>query len=213
MLCNLEIELKNRHRYPYKWYRKQNDLWDSYTNFIYREDSFDKIMRSIQTTSENLNLPFDEVFQYAANRWYNFWSAQAVEFIFSEMENVVPVKETKDREKDFYLSGFPFDHKTSVFPKKFGKPFDYARANKSELIVWLYKNQSSQQRHHFKNRLFIVVYDQNGAHWKLKAELSLLKVTIEKFVADFRPEQLYSFSIGGRKFLSDVIWVSADLPI
>jgi hypothetical protein len=81
------------------------------------------------------------------------------------------------------------------------------------LIVWLYKNQSSQQRHHFKNRLFIVVYDQKGAHWKLKAELSLLKTTIEKFVADFRPEQLHSFSIGGRKFLSDVIWVSADLPI
>ena len=211
MLCNLEKELKKRHRYPYKWYRNQNDLWDSYTNFIYAEKDFDSIIRRIQITSENLNLPFDEVFQYAVNRWYNFWSAQAVEFIFSEMEAVVPVKETKDREKDFYLSGIPFDHKTSVFPKKFGRNFDYARVNKSELILWLYKNQSRQQRHHLKNRLFIVVYDINGAHWKLKAELSLLKTTVEKFVGDFSPEQLHSFSIGKRKFLSDVIWVSTDL--
>lgn len=208
MLYNLEKELKKRHRYPYKWYRKQNDLWDSYTNFIYVEKDFDSVIRSIQITSENLNLPFDAVFQYAANRWYNFWSAHAVEFIFNSMEGVVPVKDPKDREKDFYLYGIPFDHKTSVFPKKYGKSFDYAIANKPELIVWLYKNQSSQQRHHLKNRLFIVVYDQKGAHWKLKAELSMLKATIEKFVIDFRPEQLHSFSIGGRKFLSDVIWVN-----
>lgn len=211
MLRKLEKELKKRYRYPYKWYLKQNDLWDSYTNFIYSEKDFDSVIRRIQITSENLNLPFDAVFQYATIRWYNFWSAQAVEYIFNALEDVVPVKEAKDREKDFYLSGIPFDHKTSVFPKKFGRNFDYARANKLELILWLYKNQSVQQRYHLKNRLFVVVYDQNGVHWKLKAELMLIAMAIKTYVAEFRPEQLHSFSIGERKFLSDIIWVNTDL--
>src|SRR5690554_3790940 len=205
----VEAELKKRTLYPYNWFRKQNDTWDNHSNFIYETPSWDLLVPKIAHLAHTQGLDKHQIFQYAANRWYNFWSAKAVEQIFSEIDGVETVAESKDSEKDFYLFGIPFDHKTSVFPKQFGKNFEYAQTHKAELIEWLYKNQSTQKRHHFKNRLFIVVFDKNEEHWKLKAEVSLLKEAIEKYVAVFGPPQLHSFTFAeGEKTLSDIIWVS-----
>ncbi len=35
-LLRIEKELKKRHRYPYTWFRKQNDQWDQFISFIYK---------------------------------------------------------------------------------------------------------------------------------------------------------------------------------
>lgn len=208
-LQNIENELKKRHQYSYKWFRKQNDEWDRYTQFIYQISNWEALIRKIAIVAEAQELDKQQIFQYAANRWYNFWSAQAVEQIFTEIEGIEPAAETKDSEKDFYIFGIPFDHKTSVFPKQFEKSFQYAQSHKSELIEWLYKNQSTQKRHHLKNRLFIVVYAENGEHWKLKAEILVLKKAIEKYITSFKQEPLHSFTFAdGQKTLSDIIWVS-----
>src|SRR5690606_11894223 len=202
-------ELKKRHQFPYKWFRKQNDVWDSHTRFIYQISNWEVLVQNIKSVAESRKLEEQQLFQYAANRWYNFWSAKAVEHIFTEIDGIVPVVETKNSEKDFYLFGIPFDHKTSVFPKQFEKTFEYAQNNKAELIEWLYKNQSTQKRHHFKNRLFIVVYAKNGEHWKLKAELEMLKNAIQKYVSSFKLERLHSFNFTEYEItLSDIIWVS-----
>ncbi len=208
-LQNIEMELKKRLPYDYSWGQKQNDIWDSYTNFIYKTLNWEELVLKMKQATKDYKLEKRDLFNYAANRWFNFWSAVAVEHIFTNIEGIHPVAETKDSEKDFYLFGIPFDHKTSVFPKQFGKTFEYAQSHKSELIEWFYKNQSTQKRHHLKNRLFIVVYAENGEHWKLKAEISLLKKAIEKYVASFQPQQLHSFTFAdGQKTLSDIIWVS-----
>ncbi len=208
LLQNIEKELKQRHQFPYTWFRKQNDLWDNKTNFIYQTSTWETLVQKINTLSNKQGFDEQQIFQYAANRWYNFWSSKAVEHIFSEIEGVEPAAETKDSEKDFYLFGIPFDHKTSVFPKQFNKTFEYAQNHKKELILWLYKNQSTQKRLHFKNRLFIIVYAKNGEHWKLKAEISILKNAIEKYVSGFRKEQLHSFTFHeDQTILSDIIWV------
>jgi len=208
-LENIEKELKKRHQYPYKWFRKQNDEWDRYTRFIYQISNWELLIQKIAIVAESQQLDKDQVFQYAAIRWYNFWSAKAVEQIFTEVDAVEPVAEAKDFEKDFYFFGIPFDHKTSVFPKQFGKTYEYAQSHKAELIEWLYKNQSTQKRHHLKNRLFIVVYDSSGEHWKLKAEISLLQKAIHKYIAGFTQEQLHSVTFGDlQTSLSDIIWVS-----
>lgn len=207
-LNSIERELKKRHQHPYKWFRKQNDQWDRFTNFIYATPQWEILLKKIEMVLESQELEREHLFQYAANRWYNFWSAQAVEFIFKSIDGIEGVSEVKDSEKDFYLFGIPFDHKTSVFPKQFGKSLEYAQNNKVELIEWLYKNQSTQKRYHLKNRLFIVVYTMNGEHWKLKAEISLLKKEIERYVAAFKSEQLHSFVFAdGQSSLSDIIWV------
>ena len=148
------------------------------------------------------------MFDYTANRWFNFWSSVGVEQIFSELENVEKVKNSKDVEKDFYLNGIPFDHKTSVFPKKFTRDFQYALQHKKELIQWFYEHQSKQKRYHLKNRLFIVVHAADGVHWKLKSNLQLLKTEVTKYVTNFSEAQLQSLTFAtGETALSDIIWV------
>ncbi len=119
------------------------------------------------------------------------------------------MRNPKDAEKDFFLFNIPFDHKTSVFPRQFKKTFLYAKDHKEELIEWFYKNQSAGKRQHYKNRLFIVVYAKNGEHWKLKAEIGILKKAICNYVLNFKPEQLHSLTFANNgKALSDIIWVS-----
>jgi hypothetical protein len=177
-LIQIEKELKKRLSYPYKWGRKQNDHFDKHTNFIYRIPSFEEVLKEIEnkflSDKEHQNIA-----NYALNRWYNFWSAQAVEKIFCSLPNVKPAIDEKDRLVDFTIlpdgrqvDSVTFDHKTSIFPKNFLFPVDEAIKRTDELIKWLYKNQSQQQRKHLKNRLFIVLYSSDGEHWKLKAEIS-----------------------------------------
>ncbi|MEZ4857318.1 MAG: hypothetical protein R2781_00735 [Flavobacteriaceae bacterium] len=205
----LESQLQKRLSYRYQWGRFQNNEWDSYTGFIYDTPSWEQFVLLLKQTHQNLQVDKGALFDYAANRWFNFWSAMGVELIFNESEWVQSVWQTKDSEKDFFLKDIPFDHKTSVFPKGFGQSLEYAQNHKEELITWLYTNQSTEQRYHLKNRLFVVVYDAKGFHWKLKAELSLIKKEIEKYLANFQTNQLHSFNFDkNHKSLSDIIFVS-----
>lgn len=205
----IELQLKKRWKHPYKWLRKQNNQWDNRTNFIYDTPNWDELQKRIQQISGDHKFDKMQLFNYTINRWYNFWSAMAVEQIFSEVSGVRPVSNRKSREVDFKLFGISFDHKTSVFPKHLKNDLQYAQTNESKLIEWFYKNQSSQNRKHFKNRLFVVVYCKKGDHWKLKAELELLKFEIHNYVSKFSAEQLYSFTfVEGTKTFSDIIWVT-----
>jgi len=211
-VSKIETELKKRHQYPYKWYRKQNDIWDGYTNFIYKTLTWEELIKKIAETVNKHQLDKKELFYYAINRWYNFWSAMAVEYIFSTCEGVVPEQNSKNRLIDFTLQEISFDHKTSVFPKGFNKSFDYAKTNPKELIEWLYKNQSSQQRQHFRNRLFLIVHKKDGEHWKLKAEIKLLEKEIKNYVSNFKSSQLQKFIFTTpTETFSDLIWVEKKI--
>ncbi len=144
---------------------------------------------------------------YALNRWYNFWSAMAVEYMFTSHENVIANKNSFDKLMDFTINGIPFDHKTSVFPKGFNHSLQYAKENERELIQWLYDNQSQQGRKHLKNRLFIILYDKNGEHWKKKSEIILMKKYIDQYVNNFQKNQLLKFDFGEGIIYSDIIWI------
>ena len=205
-LNDIEIQLKKRLTYPYKWGRKQNDQFDKLTNFIYRTFLFENVLREINTRFKK-DKEHQNISNYALNRWYNFWSAQAVEKIFSSLPNVKPALDSKDRLVDFTIDGVTFDHKTSVFPKNFPYPINEAVKKTDELIKWLYKHQSQQQRKHLKNRLFVVLYSPDGEHWKLKAEISWLKERIEKYMVGFNPNYLMKFNFEqGSTTITDVIW-------
>lgn len=205
-LIQTERELKKRLAYPYKWGRKQNDVFDKLTNFIYRIPSFDEVLKETEKRFSKDN-EHKNIANYALNRWYNFWSAQAVEKIFCSLPNVKPALDEKDRLVDFSIDGVTFDHKTSIFPKNFPYPINEAIKKTDELIRWLYKNQSQQQRKHLKNRLFIVLYSSDEEHWKLKAEISWLKERIEKYMVGFNPHFLLKFSLEKDQYtLADVIW-------
>ena len=205
-LSEIEAELKKRLGYPYKWGQKQNDKFDKETNFIYHTFLFEEVLREIERRFKS-DKDNDQYFNYSINRWYNFWSAQAVENIFCSLPNVKPALDSKDRLIDFTIQGEAFDHKTSIFPKNFPYKIDEAIKKTDELIKWLYKNQSQQQRKHLKNRLFVVLYSKNGEHWKLKSEIAWLKDRIEKYMLGFNPHYLLKFSLEiGKPALADVIW-------
>ena len=202
----IENEIKKRLSYPYKWGRKQNNYFDNLTNFVYRIQNFEEVIREIESRFKN-DKELQNISNYALNRWYNFWSAQAVEKIFCSLPNVKPALDEKDRLVDFTISGVTFDHKTSIFPKGFPYSINEAIRKTDELIKWLYKNQSQQQRKHLKNRLFIVLYSATGEHWKLKAEISWLKERIEKYMIGFNPDYLLKFNFEKDSHtISDVIW-------
>ena len=209
-LTQIENQLKKRLTYPYKWGRKQNDHFDKLTNFVYRIQSFEDVINEIGTRFRK-DKEHDNIANYALNRWYNFWSAQAVEKIFCSLPNVKPALDSKDRLVDFTIDGVTFDHKTSIFPKNFPFKIDVAVKKTDELIKWLYRHQSQQQRKHLKNRLFIVLYSSDGEHWKLKAEISWLKERIEKYMEGFNPHYLLKFQLEkGHYTLADVIWAIKD---
>ncbi len=205
-LTYIENQLKQRLPYPYQWGKKQNDKWDNYTNFIYDFLSWEAVVEAMKATTEAYGLNKRELFNYAANRWFNFWSAMAVEQIFTEIDGVTPSLNHKDRLVDFNLRGIDFDHKTSVFPEAYKQTFYYAQHHHEELLYWLYKNQSQQQRKHLENRLFIVTYAEDGEHWKLKAEIRLLKQCIQKYVSTFDASKLEQLQLNNKSIYSDIIW-------
>ena len=205
-LINIEKELKKRLAYTYKWGRKQNNEFDRLTNFVYKVSSFEEVLKEIESRFKK-DKEHSNISNYALNRWYNFWSAQAVEKIFCSLPNVTPALDGKDRLVDFTIDGVKFDHKTSIFPKNFPFKIDEAIKKTNELILWLYKNQSQQQRKHLKNRLFIVLYSSDGEHWRLKSEIAWLKERIEKYMQGFNPHYLLKFPLEkNHEALADVIW-------
>lgn len=200
-LIQIEIELKKRWIYPYVWGVKQKDDWDYKTRFIYEINYFSDLENRIRELSVELK-------NYALNRWYNFHSAMAVEYIFNQNERVRTNSNKKDKKIDFYIDEIPFDHKTSVFPKGFKKSWEYAQRNPDELIRWLYIHQSQQGRKHLENRLFLVMYEVGGAHWKLKAEIVLIAKEIEAYLLKFKKENLFRIETADFQCVSDVIWIS-----
>ena len=197
----LENQLKKRLTLPYLWGRKQTDEWDKETKFIYSTRSFSQLQKNICKLHLKLQ-------NYALNRWLNYWSAKAIEQIFSYHEKITPHINKYDKEIDFFIGNIAFDHKTSVFPKGFTKGFDYALQNKRELIIWLYDKQSQEGRKHHKNRIFVVLYDKtNAEHWKLKAEIHLIQKVIDTYVKSFSVSNLEQLSFGQKTIFSNIIWV------
>ncbi|MEE9350511.1 MAG: hypothetical protein V3U80_10725 [Flavobacteriaceae bacterium] len=200
-LERVEKELKKRWETSYNWGRKQSDDWDKKSNFIYTTYSYKKLLERTEKLSIELK-------NYALNRWYNYWSAKAVESIFTTHKNIIAQRNVYDKLVDFTINNIPFDHKTTVFPKGFKKDIAYAIKHKKELITWLYNNQSQQGRKHLKNRLFVVLYDDTTKqHWKMKAEINCLKFEIEKYISNFSKKSLTTLNLGEGSILSDIVWI------
>ena len=200
-LEQIEAQLQQRlAEYPQTaWGRKQNDVWDQQTNLISHIHRWDMLQQRIAKFEPALRA-------YAINRWFSFWSAQAVERIFCELPGVTANLNHYDRLVDFSILGVTFDHKTSVFPQRYGRNLEFARQNQVHLIQWLYRHQSRGQRYHCANRLFVMLYAHNGEHWKLRADISGLCKVIKAYMAGFDPSALAQLSINGNLVLSDIIW-------
>lgn len=201
-----ERELKKRWSIPYRWGSLQNNRYDQSTKFIYHVQTLDALKQELRALKDYP--AFERICFYALNRWYNFWSAKAVEGFFKAHPRVRGAANDKDREKDFYIDGIAFDHKTSIYPRGFSLSLQDAKRNPQKLADWLYRNQSREQRFHLKNRLFVVLYNHTDpqSHWKLKAELAWLQPCIKRYLDNFNPANLLRININGADILTDIIW-------
>lgn len=207
-LKEIEINLKKRWEHPYLWMRKQNDGWDDATRFIYKTIIWEEFLEQIDLEAAKNNFDKKAFFNYAINRWYNFWSAQAVEYLFTSMPGFASNPKPLEDHYDFKWLGERIDHKTSIFPEGYGESYAFAKANKKHLINWFYKHQSVGQRYHLNNRLFIVVHDNEGEHWKLKAEISMFKDIIEPYGKTKTPAVMEILELEeGKETLADILWV------
>lgn len=206
-LLFLQRQLELRHSLPYNWGVKQTNALDSATRFAFRIDNFDELLRRINTVFTGAP-DYELLRDYTLNRWYNFWSAKGVEYIFSTHPRVQPEPNTRHSLIDFYIDGIAFDHKTSVFPKGYGQGLAVAQNHPSSLINWLYRNQSTEQRHHYGNRLFLILYATDGAHWKLKSALNIMQPLIHSYLDGLRLDLMprYTFQPGAET-LADILWV------
>ena len=207
-LLTIELNLKKRLKYQYKWFMKQNNSYDHITNFIYSIYDFDQLLKYLESNFSKSS-EYKKIFNYSLNRWYNFWSAYAIEKIFCSLPGVEPFTE-KNKYSDFVIQGINFDHKTTVYPKNYPLKINDAINKKEDLILWLYQNQSSGQRFHLKNRLFVVLYNNIDEHWKLKAEISYIKPIIENYILNFSIQNLskiHFLNENDYTILSDIIWV------
>jgi hypothetical protein len=205
-LDDREAELKKRLSIPYKWGQRQNDDWDRRTNFVYHIYSFDAFQIELSARFGKDSFK-DTLIDYALNRWFNFWSAKAVEESFCAHPLVHVARNQQDRQVDFSIRDIPFDHKTSIFPKGFKRSLEYAQQHREELVQWFYESQSQEQRKHLKNRIFIVLHDVSGEHWKLKAEVVWLGSLIRSYLDGFDKSKLSRHQFNNTtETLADVIW-------
>lgn len=204
---NISIELSKRLVYPYKWGTKQTNTLDKQTKFIYKTPSFDKLLNIIDDKFKDTT-DYEKIKNYALNRWYNFYSAMAVEAIFKAHTKVKAAQNAKDKEVDFFVEDIPFDHKTTVFPKGLKMGFNEAINQQKKIAKWLYENQSKQGRFHLKNRLFIILYSKDGQHWQLKAQLKKIEKAVNQYLKKFDREKLIQINTNTvNVVLSDLIWV------
>jgi hypothetical protein len=201
-ISEIEIELQKVRKLP-PWGKKQDDKWDKMSDFIYHISSFEALRKKV--IEDKTSVAFN---RYTLRRWYNFWSATAVEMMFGSHPSVTKNSNPFDKLVDFEIQGIKFDHKTTVFPKGYIKGFEYAKSNPIDLVNWLYQNQSKEKRYHTANRLFVVLNAQNGDHDGLRKELSLIHGLIEKYLQEFDENQLLTVDVGdGKEAKADVIWV------
>ncbi len=184
------------------WGKKQDDQWDKASRFIYELCTYQDIEYKLNT------LQAEETFRnYVWNRWYNFWSAKGIEIIFKSFNQVQAHPNPYHSSIDFYINNIPFDHKSTVYPKNYPHNLTQALAQPKALIQWLYTEQSQQQRFHLDNRLFIIFYDKNLLHWKLKSQLLWISSIVENYLNQFDPQKLIRIDFEKHKAcLSDIIW-------
>lgn len=204
---NISAELSKRLIYPYKWGTKQTDKLDTQTKFIYKTTSFEDIIKIIDEKFAQ-EKEYDQLKNYALNRWYNFNSAMAIEAIFKSHSKVKAAQNAKDKEVDFFIEDIPFDHKTTVFPKGLKMGFNKAVNQPENVVKWLYKNQSKQGRFHLKNRLFVILYAKDGEHWQLKAHLKKIEQAVNQYLNNFMFDNLLQLNFGDEKTVyTNLIWV------
>jgi hypothetical protein len=198
----IEVELKKLTVMP-PWERKQSEEWESLSKFVYQLPTYERLQDMLGMQQKGSAYE-----HYCIHKWFNTLSARALEELFCRHPRVRPNKSKYDKLIDFSIKTVPFDHKTSTFPQHYPHSQAYAEANPASLIEWLYEQQGKQGRFHLENRLFVVLYAEDGEHWRLRSEIGLIESSIGAYLEGFKRNNLSMLLLEGEHtVLSDIIWV------
>lgn len=146
---DLKISFKNTSNV---WKVRQNNKLDAQTDFIYSINSFAELQMVFQQKS-NFS---DDLKVYAEHRWRNFKRHDAwLSLILDLWPEAKMAENVRDRGKDFSVrisnTLLDFDLKVTRYPNS-------AESGLSDYLLakWLYLNQSTQNRFHLKNRVFVI---------------------------------------------------------
>lgn len=202
-MSSLEEELNEALKYITNWWRVQNNRRDTLTNYIYTTDTFNELVRKTRDCSNLYKIDYEELFNYALNRWFNKSVSLYAEDIFTSYDIVDDEPDIYNKEIDFYINWIPFDLKVSVFPKKYEKDIEYAMNNKWDIIWWLYDNCSKEKRLHNGNKLFIMCYSEDWNHNQMKWNLKKIREAIDEYIKNYDEWNL--IIVNG--WLSDIIFI------
>jgi len=196
---------------------KQNNESDNVTRFIYRVNTYYELLQCPEMIALS-----DEEQQYALHRWYNNKVSKVCERIFVEYGAVPATRDEDLHHTDIYINDMPFDVKVSVFPKnRYVQDMNLdlkRRRAKDRLIQWFYRNQSSEQRNCFNNRIFVVCEGQDFyQNCRLKQNYDQMEVKIKAYM-QYLQQTNYTFNEvvvqskdGIKKTVnSDIIAISQD---
>ena len=121
---------------------------------------------------------------YAYHRWINSSISHYCENLFCKY-GAQKVENKKDKEKDFFINGVPFDLKVTNYPMTAYEHFDLSNdIGKKDLILWYYKNQAVDRKH-LKNKIYIVCMGSTEEEkWQNRINLELIENKIKEFMKD-----------------------------
>jgi hypothetical protein len=204
-MSSLETELTKALKYITSRWRIQNNFRDVITKYIYNTDTIDELISKSKKCSELYNIDYNDIFNYALNRWFNKSVSLYAEDIFTSYDIVEDEVDIYNKEIDFYIKWIPFDLKVSVFPKWYSNDIEYAMNNKEDIIGRLYKNCSKEKRLHNGNKLFIMCYSEDWNHNKVKWDLEKIRNEIDKYIKNYNEDDL----IIVWNSLSDIIFIKS----
>ncbi len=199
-LNQLEKELRKRLSRPEIWHYKYLPQFEEQIEFVYQIPKFSEVESKLHTLPR-------EVRQYGLNRWYNYWSLQAIYQIFAEHPKVKRPARESEKGDLLTIQYTDFLIKPLVFPAAFSRTLRYAIGHKEELLYWLYRKFIYRPQRSGQNAIFLIFYHRNGEHWKLKAQLSNIRNTIHSYLNSFDLYRLHRIHFpDNRFFYSDVLW-------
>ncbi len=199
-ILKLQKELRKRYLLPHTWHYKYDAYLDAKSNFIYSNYNFDEIIEKTEKLSEDLR-------QYAINRWYNYWCDKGLYLIFTNHEIVTPNYNHYNEIETITIQEINFKIRSQVYPNQFARTLRYALLHKEELLYWLYRRIRKSNLHPLNNHIFVVFYQRDGDHWKLKAELYWLRNIIFNYLDHFDLQKVVRLNIQDNiTNYADIIW-------
>lgn len=157
------------------WRVRQTNHLDQRTRFIYRCGSAQDLEDAAATAQLS---PQERM--YAVHRWRNFNRHEAwLQLLRERIPDFVSSQNRFNKTMDFSLvvrgDRIPFDLKVTRYPQSVQDGL-----SDSALAEWLYRNQSTQQRFHLANRLFVIGEPEAALY-----DFELACATVDAFATDF----------------------------